>query len=54
MTHSIHYLAIRKGVVLFFNPMFIQMSKKYWGEDAAEFKPERWANLENVSQISLI
>eukprot|EP00026_Physarum_polycephalum_P006501 Phypoly_transcript_06545.p1 GENE.Phypoly_transcript_06545~~Phypoly_transcript_06545.p1 ORF type:complete len:506 (+),score=68.68 Phypoly_transcript_06545:251-1768(+) len=43
------------GITLHFNPMFIHHNKKYWGEDALEFKPDRWEKLdEEKKDLSLI
>ncbi|KAJ7662013.1 cytochrome P450 [Mycena polygramma] len=42
-------LPIRKGAVLMTSVHYTNLSKTIWGEDAAEFKPERWLNnLEGV------
>ena len=35
-------IAIRKGQVVLFSVYIMQRRKDLWGEDAAEFKPERW------------
>ncbi|KAJ7438339.1 cytochrome P450 [Mycena latifolia] len=37
-------LPIRKGAVLTTSILYTNLSKTIWGEDAAEFKPERWSN----------
>ncbi|KAJ6448441.1 cytochrome P450, partial [Mycena sanguinolenta] len=37
-------LPIRKGAVLTTSIYYTNLSKTVWGEDAAEFKPERWLN----------
>ncbi|KAJ6511400.1 cytochrome P450 [Mycena vitilis] len=37
-------LPIRKGAVLTTSVHYTNLSKTIWGEDAAEFKPERWLN----------
>lgn len=44
---------IPRGVVLHYNPMFVQLNKKYWGEDALEFKPDRWHSMENEKDLSM-
>ena len=33
-----------KGTIVLLVPWAINRSKSFWGEDAAEFKPERWIN----------
>lgn len=33
---------IPKGTTIMLSPLAINVSKKLWGEDASEFKPERW------------
>ncbi|KAJ8093037.1 hypothetical protein PM082_020518 [Marasmius tenuissimus] len=38
------YVEISKGQVIFINILALNRSKKVWGEDAREFKPERWLN----------
>ncbi|KAJ1550889.1 hypothetical protein HK096_004402 [Nowakowskiella sp. JEL0078] len=35
-------LIVPKGALLLINNKLLQRSKKYWGEDADEFVPERW------------
>ncbi|KAJ3222753.1 hypothetical protein HK099_001968 [Clydaea vesicula] len=35
---------IKKDTPVFINLLSIQTNKEYWGEDALEFKPERWEN----------
>ncbi|KAJ6568241.1 cytochrome P450 [Mycena vulgaris] len=37
-------LPIRKGAELTTSILYTNLSKTIWGEDAAEFKPERWLN----------
>ncbi|KAF9265908.1 cytochrome P450 [Marasmius fiardii PR-910] len=38
------YVEIRKGQTIFISILALNRSRKLWGEDAAEFKPERWLN----------
>ncbi|KAJ6607569.1 cytochrome P450 [Mycena sp. CBHHK59/15] len=40
----IYKLPIRKGAVLTTSILYTNLSKTIWGEDAADFKPERWLN----------
>lgn len=35
-------VAVRKGQTILFNTYVMHRRKDLWGEDAAEFKPERW------------
>ncbi|KAJ3128659.1 hypothetical protein HK098_003866 [Nowakowskiella sp. JEL0407] len=35
-------IAFLKGIQVFVHAGRVHQSKKYWGEDATEFKPERW------------
>ncbi|KAJ3337710.1 hypothetical protein HDU93_000658 [Gonapodya sp. JEL0774] len=35
---------VRKGDIMTFHPFVMGYSTKIWGEDANEFKPERWIN----------
>ncbi|KAK5117587.1 hypothetical protein LTR62_005009 [Meristemomyces frigidus] len=37
-----HPIAVRKGQLVGFSVYLMQRRKDLWGEDAAEFKPERW------------
>ena len=37
---------IRKGMSLTYSPYHMHRRKDLWGDDALEFKPERWASLE--------
>ena len=36
---------IAKGTLMLYSPWTFQRDKKYYGEDAEEFKPERWEHL---------
>ena len=41
---------IPEGVEIFIFPNFMQRNKKYWGDAALKFDPERWVDLENLSE----
>jgi cytochrome P450 len=41
---------IPKGTVVFLNPWVTNKDPALWGEDAAEFKPERWLNVVSSSE----
>ncbi|KAL0575385.1 hypothetical protein V5O48_006598 [Marasmius crinis-equi] len=38
------YVHVRKGQAIFISILALNRSKKLWGEDAAEFNPDRWVN----------
>lgn len=37
-------IAVPKGTLIYIGMSAVNHSKKIWGEDALEFKPERWSN----------
>ncbi len=41
---------VPEGVEIFIFPNFMQHSKKYWGETALNFKPDRWIGMKNISE----
>lgn len=45
---------IPKGTLIIPNTWSIHRSTEYWGPDAEEFKPERWANLDNFHPLQFI
>jgi len=40
---------VRKGQTVFYHTYALHRSAELWGDDAAEFRPERWAELRNGS-----
>uniref|UniRef100_A0A0W0G9B1 Cytochrome p450 n=2 Tax=Moniliophthora roreri TaxID=221103 RepID=A0A0W0G9B1_MONRR len=46
------HVRIRKGQTIFINIQAINRSRKIWGEDAQEFKPDRWDNLPSTVAAS--
>jgi cytochrome P450 len=38
-------IKVKKGTLIAWSPFAMGRSKLIWGEDAAEFKPERWENI---------
>lgn len=45
---------IPKGAFLYTSTWTIHRSTEYWGDDAEEFKPERWAQSENFHPMQFI
>ncbi|KAK6969217.1 cytochrome P450 [Favolaschia claudopus] len=45
-------IPIRKGQTFIFRWLAVNTDKSVWGEDADEFKPERWDNLLRLSAVS--
>lgn len=39
---------IPKGTIIIMSPWGINRSKTFWGEDAAEFRPERWLSADGT------
>ncbi|KAG7086399.1 hypothetical protein E1B28_002354 [Marasmius oreades] len=38
------FVEVRKGQTIFISILALNRNKRLWGEDAAEFKPDRWLN----------
>jgi len=45
---------LKKGEHVIFQPPVLQTLKKYWGEDALAFKPERWQDPKKVDRKAFI
>lgn len=46
--------SIRKGQTIFFPIISMNRAESLWGEDALQFKPERWTESQTPSAISTI
>ncbi|ESK85957.1 cytochrome p450 [Moniliophthora roreri MCA 2997] len=47
-----NHVRVKKGQTVFINIQAINRSKKIWGEDAHEFKPDRWDDLPSTVAAS--